>query len=461
MMETELMPVPPSWPQAEALFRAQIIAPLVDPLSSAEERAAWRKWVLSRSHTLPNGEQRRIGERTLRRWVEQYRKAGFQGLERAKNPRKGTLRTLTPELIARAKELKQEDPRRSVPHIVRMIETERGEALDITPGALWRHLAKEGLGGRSKRAPEGLRRWEASSANDLWQSDVKHGPHLPDPLRPETMRKTYLIAFIDDYSRMVTHAEWYFAEDVYAMELCFQKALLRKGKPKRVYVDRGLIYQSHVFRTACAALGIRHISATAYHPEGKGKIERFWQDVDAEFLIELEKSPVTTLQDLNARFWAWLEEIYHQRVHTSTGTTPLARFAACAPPPLEEPERLAELFLWRERRTVDKTGCIRFQGNVYQAEQGLEGRRVEVRFHPLHLERLQVWAGDHRYADALPVDLNHRHMKTVNPRHSTPGQAPPSLFLETLVRRHEERKRRVLSPLRLANDEQEGSDAHV
>lgn len=456
-LDTELMHVPPEWPRAEALFRAQMIAPLIDPLSSSEERTAWRRWVVSRSHTLPNGEERKVGERTLRRWVEQYRKAGFNGLERSKSLQEGVLRKLTPELIARAKELKQADPRRSVPHIIRMIETERGEVLDITASSLWRHLSKAGLGGRSKAAPGGLRRWEAAAANDLWQSDVKHGPHLPDPLRPDTMRKTYLIAFIDDYSRLVTHAEWYFAEDVYALELCFQKALLRKGKPKRVYVDRGSIYQSHVMRTACADLGIRHISATAYHPEGKGKIERFWQNVDSEFLIELEKSPVTTLDELNRRFWAWLEEIYHQRAHSSTGMTPVARFAACAPKPLDAPERLAELFLWRVNRVVDKTGCIRFEGNLYQAEEGLEGRRVEVRFHPLYLDRLQVWTGDRRFADALPIDLTHHHMKTVNPRHKTPEQAPPSLFLETLVRQHEERKQRVVSPLRLSGDAEGGA----
>ena len=72
MTDDELMPVPPSWPQAEALLRAQMIAPLVDPLSTAEERKQWRKWVVSRSHTLPNGKQRRISERTLRRWVGRF-----------------------------------------------------------------------------------------------------------------------------------------------------------------------------------------------------------------------------------------------------------------------------------------------------------------------------------------------------------------------------------------------------
>lgn len=456
-MDTELMPIPSSWPKAEALFRAQMVAPLVDPLSSPEERRDWRKWVLSRSHTLPNGKVRKVSERTLRGWARQYRLAGLDGLERSPSPQKGSLRKLTPELIERAKTLKQEDPRRSIPHIIRMIETERGEVLDVTPDAFWRHLKKVGLSGRKPAPTQGLRRFEAEAANDLWQSDVKHGPYLPDPLRPDSMRKTYLIGFLDDYSRLVTHAEWYFAEDVYALELCFQKALLRKGKPKRLYVDRGLIYQSHVFRTACAELGIRHISATAYHPEGKGKIEKFWRNVDDEFLLELEKSKVATLDELNERFWAWLEEVYHRRVHSSTEATPIARFATCDPKPLDNPERLAELFLWREKRKVDKTGCIQFEGNTYQAEEGLEGRKVEVRFHPLHLERLQVWAGDQRFADARPIDLHNSTMKSVNARHITPEQAPPSIYLETLVRQHNERKQRVISPLRLS----EGIDPRV
>lgn len=72
-MDTELMPIPSSWPKAEALFRAQMVAPLVDPLSSPEERRDWRKWVLSRSHTLPNGKVRKVSERTLRGWARQYR----------------------------------------------------------------------------------------------------------------------------------------------------------------------------------------------------------------------------------------------------------------------------------------------------------------------------------------------------------------------------------------------------
>ena len=47
MTEDELMLVPPSWSQAEALFRAPMIGPLVDPLSTAEPHRG-RMWVVIR-----------------------------------------------------------------------------------------------------------------------------------------------------------------------------------------------------------------------------------------------------------------------------------------------------------------------------------------------------------------------------------------------------------------------------
>jgi putative transposase len=454
-MHDELLGVPKDWPQAEAMFRVQFVLPLVDPLSTPEEKQQWRRRVTSRKHTFPDGSVRRIAERTLRSWVAAYRQGGWEALMR-KNQQSKPLTKLTPEIIERAKALKQDEPRRSVPHILRMIETEREEALDISANALWRHLAKAGLGAKGAAPPAGLHRWESKAPNQLWQSDVKHGPHLPDPLHPGKMRKTYLIAFLDDHSRCILHGEWFWAEDIYSLEIAFQKALLRKGKPCRVYVDRGMIYQSHVFRNACMQLGIRHISSTAYYPQGKGKVEKFWQCVDKEFLLELEHSPVQTIEEMNKRFWAWLEEIYHKRVHSETGQTPIARFAAADPAPLEQPERLAGLFLWSAKRTVDNTGCVSFEGNKYQVEPGLERRKVELRYHPLHLARLQVWTGDRRWADALPLDLYASHVNSVNPRHRTAEKAPPSLYLEALVKRHEENKRKVVSPLQFAAHEGEG-----
>src|SRR5690606_14672554 len=137
-----------------ALFRAQLVAPLLDPLSEPEERTAWRRWVTTRPHTLPNGQTRRVSERTLRRWVAQARAVGYEGLKAAVRRDRGRLRKLRPEWIERAVALKREELRRSVPHILRMLRAEFGDAVQVNPGTLWRHLAREGLGGRPPHCPK-------------------------------------------------------------------------------------------------------------------------------------------------------------------------------------------------------------------------------------------------------------------------------------------------------------------
>ena len=65
----------------------------------------------------------------------------------------------------------------------------------------------------------------------------------------------------------------------------------------------------------------------------------------------MDASNITTLAELNASLWAWVERIYHQHEHSEIGETPLARYAAG----LEQvrptdPESLRRAFLWRERR---------------------------------------------------------------------------------------------------------------
>ncbi len=142
------------------------------------------------------------------------------------------------------------------------------------------------------RSPKGsFRRYEKDRPNAQWQSDVWHGPYIPDPRDGERMRRTYLIAFLDDHSRLVTHAEFYLAEDLPSLLDCFKKAVQKRGLPTRLYCDNGVIYTSRQFSRIVAELGMHHIRAKAYAPEGKGKIKRFWRTVDSSFLPELKLRP--------------------------------------------------------------------------------------------------------------------------------------------------------------------------
>jgi transposase InsO family protein len=147
----------------------------------------------------------------------------------------------------------------------------------------------------AEQRPQPYRRFERHAFGDLWQGDALHGPELPDPAQPGQKRPTFLFAFIDDHTRLVPHAQFYWHEQLPRLEDCFKKAIRRYGAPLAVYVDRGAVYTSPQFDTACATLGIQRILATAYYPEGKGKIERFFRFVRSDFLPELARSDVTTL----------------------------------------------------------------------------------------------------------------------------------------------------------------------
>jgi putative transposase len=97
---------------------------------------------------------------------------------------------------------------------------------------------------------------------------------------------------------------------------------------------------------------------------------------------------------LNASFQAWVELIYHRRVHSETEQTPLDRFqASIAQVEVRraDPVQLRQAFLWRERRKVTRTATISLQGNRYGVDPILAGRQVELRFDPFDLSEVETW----------------------------------------------------------------------
>ena len=101
---------------------------------------------------------------------------------------------------------------------------------------------------------------------------MSYGPYLT--VNGKKMQ-TYLFAFIDDCSRVIPFAQFFFSENTQSLSTVFKEALLRRGVPKIIYVDNGKIYRSEVFQIACATLGIVLTHTQPYDITSKGKIERF------------------------------------------------------------------------------------------------------------------------------------------------------------------------------------------
>jgi putative transposase len=239
------------------------------------------------------------------------------------------------------------------------------------------------------------------------------------------------------------------------LERVLKVGILKRGVPEAVYVDNGKVYQARQFAVACASLGIRCIHAAPYSPQGKGKQERFFETVRLQFLPEVAKSEIATLEELNQSFWAWLEIIYHQRRHSETLETPLQRYqASMAQVKAADPEILRKAFLWREERKVRKDGCIDLQGDTYQVDPTLAGRKLGLRFDPFDLAHVELFMSGNSLGVASLIQQGREKHIAVE-RLATQSPEPPkpksSLdYLAALRAEYQEQQRKQAGALHYA-----------
>ena len=167
-----------------------------------------------------------------------YRKGGYDALKPQAKSSKGRT-TIPAPVLQQAIELRRERPERSVEQIIFMLEengiVDRGSLANST---LARQLR---LAGASRKEmlvkTEGYRRFEAEDAHVIWQSDFQHTLYLPDPQDPKRKKKAMLFAILDDYSRYVVQAQFYWDEKLPRLEDSLKKAILRWGIPEQFHCD--------------------------------------------------------------------------------------------------------------------------------------------------------------------------------------------------------------------------------
>jgi putative transposase len=379
------------WRHEEALFRYGLIACVLDARVSPAERGALVRSLALRLHAHPSGDLRQVGRSTLDDWIRAYRRGGFQALipkQRASVPR-------TPSaLLDQAEALRRENPRRTCAQIQRII-AQANDGRGPSQSTVERHLRRLGLS-RAELCGEreAFGRFEAGSPNELWVADCLHGPVISG-------KRAILIAVLDDHSRLVVGARFAHAESTVRLEAVLRDALQSRGLPARLYCDNGQIFSSRQLARICAVLGIRLIHSAPGRPQGRGKIERFFRTLREGMLVELESSErLLDMAELERTLQAWIERVYHRRAHSETKLTPLGRWGGFTPR-YPTALQLREAFLWEETRMVTKTATVSLLGNRYEVDQALCGRRVELRFDPYDLERIEVYYAGRPFGEAL------------------------------------------------------------
>ncbi|MGC9194966.1 MAG: DDE-type integrase/transposase/recombinase [Syntrophobacteraceae bacterium] len=385
-----------------ATFRFGVIHELVNTkgLSRGEQERLLRE-KCERRWNIPFSNRTRIGRTTILRWVRLYKRAGgrIESLSTTDRSDRGTTRVMDEETCLSLLALRREFPQVTIKDLISRMRKANPEAV-LNPASVYRLLKREGMMKPEGQKCEDRRKYEAELANDIWQSDVLYGPMV---MAGAKMRKTYLIAFLDDHSRLVPHGEFYFSEGVECFMDALEKALMKRGLPRKLYTDNGAAFRSHHLEQVCASLGIALIHARPYKPQGKGKIERFFRSVREGFLAGFKGN---SLDDLNEAFDLWLESAYHQRKHTSTAQTPFERFTSKIECLRTAPAELTDHFRKLARRRVAKDRTITLNGKIFEGPVSLIGKQVELLYHERDESRVEVRADGRSYGFLPAVDIH-------------------------------------------------------
>jgi len=352
---------------------------------------------------IPYSERSYISTSTILCWVRRYEKGGrrIESLYPETRNDRGRPRSLDGETILALVELKRQLKGASLPVVLREAKLRKilHPGIKVHPATIYRLFKQRGLMKREAVA-EDRRRFEAELPNDIWQSDCMHGPRI---LVEGKERKAYLFAFIDDMSRLICHAKFFLNEGVESYTASLSVALAKRGLPRKLYVDNGPAFRSHLLAHATASLGIALIHSTPYQPQGRGKIERFFRTLRMQFLSTCPEG--LSLEALNEALNRWLDEHYNITVHSSTRQTPLSRYLKHAHLLREAPKDLNDYFRLRIARKVDRDRTVSLNGRLYEAPIPLIGKTITLLYHEGDSARIEAFHENVSHGMLVPLDM--------------------------------------------------------
>src|SRR6266540_1590542 len=365
-----------------ALFRFGVIGDLVHLPPGAKGLYERLKEKADIDYRIPGSLRVRVAPETIRHWLRAYRKGGLGALEPRVRADHGQSHALPREVSDLLIAIKDDKRDLSVQLVIRetLASGKVPEGLPLAPSTVHRLLSRAGLMAKVAGEPTSKdhRRFVFEKAGDLWMSDVMHGPSVTVAGKK---RKTYLIAFIDDATRVVPYAAFALCETTAAFLPVLKEAVLRRGAARRLFVDNGSVFRSHQLALVCAKLGITLIHARPYHAAAKGKIERWFRTARTQLLPRLTPGALAA--------------------------KPLDKWAQVADVVLYLGPDIVDLFLNEAKRKVAKDRTVSLGGIVYEVDAALVGEVITLRHDPSKPGRtVQVWAKGKKVQDAKVVDVH-------------------------------------------------------
>lgn len=414
--------------------RYEVIAPLLRPSLPRGAQKIILEELAGKMHLDAKNNLVRLGKRTIERYLSNYRKFGKDGLKPQARLEQAKLKAFPQKALDEAIEIRLNRPELSADSIIELLRSEGVPGSErMCVSTLNRHFRRLGKDRpalkRVVRKRYHLRSVEG--AHVLWICDVWDGPYLLDE-RTGKKRRLRLVAILDAYTRYIVHAEFYFNENRPCLEDTLLKAILKHHVPEIFYTDNARVFRSHHLKRIATELTFSVKHSKARQPQGRGKIERWFRTVAEKFepLLkeQIDSGKITTLTEVNTFLTAWLERRYHSRRHGTLKMSPRDALAQAKTNHLDrsryvDPATVHEAFLWREKREVSTLGAVKIYNNLYEVDETLLGKTVELRFNPYDLRRILVYYEGTFRGEAHPYQMKNFTEKRVSERRAYSQQA--------------------------------------
>jgi len=394
-----------------ALFRYGIIAPLVTQgETSPQERGDFFRDAAEKEYRHPDGRMVSVSSDTVYRYFRKYSEGGFDALRPVGRSDLGKTRKLSDDITSQIIYLHREYPRLPCTLIYqKLLDNGTITKDNVSLSTITRFVSKlketEFLPGKD------MRRYEREHINEVWYGDSSVGPYLRDG---KNRIKTWIIALIDDASRMIVGIGIFTNDNYVNLLSVIRSAVIRFGKPKTMKFDNGASYRSHQMELLGARMGTAISYAPPRTPQGKAKIERFFKTLKDRWMSSLNMNDFKSLEELKESLFAYVAK-YNQTPHSSLNDkTPQDRF-------FEESnliyrfdeERINKTFLLEDERTVSSDNVIVIENKEYEVDYKYAGRKLLIRY---SADLSRIYSVDRKTGEMEEIHLLDKHKNSLGHR---------------------------------------------
>ncbi|MBA7507930.1 putative protein YagA [subsurface metagenome] len=327
----------------------------------------------------------RRSERTIYRWIKFVNQENSLVSHNSKK-NIGRPKKYSPEIFNWIIKLKEELPQRSAPLVYKILKKEFPTTCPSV-STIRKYIQEQGLTYKSEYRKQGYIKFERKQPNDLWQIDIAGVQTVGH------LMQVFLFALLDDCSRFIMAAEYFRNQRGTNVIKIIRDAVMAYGRPNEILADNGTQFRNVIgelgtkYSKLLESMDIKPIFAKPYHPQTKGKLERWFGTVNQMFLIEgrhyVNNNPRCSLADFNQKFKEWVNWYNIKKPHRSlpNKSPPANIFFETEDRifrPLQAKVNWDRWLYELTQRKVNKYNQISYKSQKFDVPPGFSGSRIDV-----------------------------------------------------------------------------------